>query len=89
MRKVCFWKIRDEYPTFIMKGLGRQLYRLEVWAKVERVDGYELLETTFMPKKPVMPTDLSHLAGTELTQMIAGETVIDAGFEIYIRGTQK
>lgn len=89
MRKVCFWTIRDERPVFITKGLGRQLYRIRLWAQVERPDGFELLETDLQPRKPVRMDAIAKLAAGELCSMLVNETVIDAGFEVFIRGKQK
>lgn len=80
------WSIHQDRPTILRPAPGKRRFSIELWVQVETEDGYRLDEVELVPKKPLRITDISGMAADELCKMLAGQTVLDAGFKVYEAG---
>lgn len=86
MRKVASWSIHDERPVLYGQAPGKCRWLIRLWARLEREDGIEgeeHAETELRPKKALRITQCTDMAAKELTDLLVGRTVIDAGFALY------
>lgn len=86
MRRVASWSIHDERPRLYGQAPGKCRWLIRLWAHLELEDGTggeEHAETELRPRKALRITQCSDMAAKELTDLLAGRTVLDAGFDLF------
>lgn len=82
-RKVAEWCVHNSVPKVYGRVKGLCRWRIELWAIIQHDEVYENATTELETANAYSLSRLCGLAHQHLLELVAGRTVVNAGFKVY------